>query len=189
MFSPEKDFHKLLIETLGKDGKSISSLAKELEKIGYKHHRLILTGYLRALTDIKILKEREIPPAKVYFPAKPMEDNIYEKVGKKCREISSESSELILYALSHIFRRPVFESELKMSGIPDSFGTVAAEEDSKEARRILKRGGVQVPSNQTAYISNREDLQSDYLILLENLLSDSLDFKHLVLDMRQTKLL
>jgi len=189
MFSPDKDFHKLLIETLGKEGKSISSLAKELEKMGHKHHRLILTGYLRALTDMKILKEREIPPAKVYLPAKPPAENIYEKLGKKCREISSESNELILYSLNRLFRRPVFESELKMSGIPDSFGMIANDEDVKESRRILKRGGVQVPSNQTAYVSNRNDLESDYLILLEYLLAESLDLKHLVLDMRQTKLL
>lgn len=189
MFSPDKDFHKLLIETLGKDGKSISSLAKELEKLGHKHHRLILTGYLRALTDIKILKEREIPPAKVYYPSKAIEENAYEKLGRKCREISSESNELILYSLNRVFRRPVFESELKMSGIPDSFGTVAKDEDIKEARRILKRSGVQIPSNQMAYISNREDLESDFLILLENMLVESLGLKHLVLDMRQTKLL
>ena len=44
MFNPEKDFNRKVIETLGKDGRSISALAKELEAQGIKHHRLILTA-------------------------------------------------------------------------------------------------------------------------------------------------
>jgi hypothetical protein len=189
MFSPEKDFHKLVIETLGKDGKSISSLAKELEKLGFKHHRLILTGYLRALTDLKILKERDIPPAKVYFPTKQSFDSIYERIGKRCREISSEPNELILHALFRLFRRPIFEIELKQAGIINPTGIIADEENVKEARRVLKKAGVQTPSNQDAFVSDREDMEQDYLSLLESLILEAMDTKHLVLDTRQTKLL
>lgn len=189
MFSPEKDFHKIVIEALGKEGKSISSLAKELEKMGFKHHRLILTGYLRALTDIKILKEREIPPAKVYIPTKPSADSVYERVGKKSREISSDPNNLILYALNRMFRRPIFEIELNMAGIMEHIGIQADEDTVKEARRVLKKAGVQAPNNQSAFIPSKTDLDHEYLTLMEALLSESLDIRHLMLDTRQTKLI
>ncbi|MDD3398957.1 MAG: hypothetical protein PHW93_05095 [Candidatus Methanomethylophilaceae archaeon] len=189
MFSPEKDFHKIVIETLGKEGKSISSLAKELEKMGFKHHRLILTGYLRALTDIKILKEREIPPAKVYIPAKQSTDTIYEKVGKRCREISTNPNDLILYTLNRLFRRPIFEIELNMAGILDPIGIEADEESIKEARRVLKKAGVQTPNNQAAFLPSKMNLDPEYIALIESILIEIQDIRHLLLDTRQTKLI
>ncbi|MCD6370703.1 MAG: hypothetical protein J7L63_04330, partial [Thermoplasmata archaeon] len=61
-----KPLKDIIIELLGKDGRSINSLAKELEKMGIRKHRLILTGYLQAMADMGILRERIIKPAKVF---------------------------------------------------------------------------------------------------------------------------
>ena len=83
MFSPEKDLSRKIVETLGKDGMSISSLDKELAKMGIKDHRLVLTGYLRAMTDLGYLKMRDVPPAKIYVPAKRLPDSVYESVSKR----------------------------------------------------------------------------------------------------------
>ena len=96
MFNPEKDFNRKVIECLGKDGKSISALSKELMTMGIKHHRLILTGYLRAMTDMNILREREVPPSKIYQPIRSLPESIYESVGKSCRKLSQDPDELIL---------------------------------------------------------------------------------------------
>ncbi len=70
MFHPDKEMRDLLFEILNNDGKSISAISRELEEQGCSIHRLILTGYLRALTDLNILKEKEVPPAKVYVSSK-----------------------------------------------------------------------------------------------------------------------
>ena len=50
------------------DGKqlSISGLSRELKAEGIEEHRLVLTGYLRALRDLELLEETEVPPSKIY---------------------------------------------------------------------------------------------------------------------------
>ncbi len=62
-----EQFYSILIEILAQKQLSISSIARELKKNGYDQHRLILTGYLRALHDMGYLEELDIPPSKVYF--------------------------------------------------------------------------------------------------------------------------
>ena len=76
MYNPDKEFARIIIDCLGKDGKSISALSKDLEDRGIKMHRLIITGYLRALTDQGVLREREIPPSKIYQPIKAVQETI-----------------------------------------------------------------------------------------------------------------
>ncbi|HRR67139.1 MAG TPA: hypothetical protein P5063_05780, partial [Methanomassiliicoccales archaeon] len=70
MFHPDRDLKQTIISMLSEEGRSISYLSKELKKQGFDMHRLILTGYLRALSDLNILKEKEVPPAKVYTAVK-----------------------------------------------------------------------------------------------------------------------
>ena len=106
MFSPEKDLSRKIIELLGKDGMSISSLDKELSRQGIKDHRLVLTGYLRAMTDLGYLRMRDVPPAKIYVPAKRLPDNIYDAVTAGARAYSGiDTDEVILYCLNRLFRR------------------------------------------------------------------------------------
>ena len=81
MFSPEKDLRDLVIEVLKKDPTSISGLARELSGRGVKMHRLELTGYLKALADLDILKQKDIKPAKVFSVSGARERSLYEMVG------------------------------------------------------------------------------------------------------------
>lgn len=46
---------------------SISGITRELNKLGIIEHRLIITGYLRALRDLNIINEVTIKPAKIYI--------------------------------------------------------------------------------------------------------------------------
>ncbi|MCX9013385.1 MAG: hypothetical protein OIN89_01065, partial [Candidatus Methanoperedens sp.] len=75
-----QQFYDLLIELLSKKQMSISSIARELKKTGYDQHRLILTGYLRALNDMGYLEEIEIPPSKVYIFKEDLRKDIYRIV-------------------------------------------------------------------------------------------------------------
>ncbi|MCL2142940.1 MAG: hypothetical protein FWH44_01580 [Methanomassiliicoccaceae archaeon] len=187
MFNAEKDFNRILTECLGRDGLSISALAKSLESKGIKHHRLILTGYLRALTDMGYLKERDIPPSKIYQVSRPLPDSIYEVVGKACRKLSNDPDELILFVLFRIFKRPVFESELKASGVTRPIGSVISEQDMTEHKKILRRAGNTITGqNAVVPLSDMTDKFQDVLITM---LLDSTESRHLMAETKQSKLI
>jgi len=187
MYNPEKEFYRILIERLGKDGKSISSLSKDLEDMGFKYHRLIVTGYLRALTDMGILKERDVPPSKIYQPVKPVSESIYETVGKSCRKFSQDADELILYVLFKLFKRPVFTSELKLAGVSRPIGREALDHEINECKKVLRRAGNVVPSQSAVFPS--KDFPDQYMEILADITLDVKDSKHLVMETKQTRLL
>jgi len=187
MFNPEKDFNRILMECLGRDGISISALAKALESRGFKHHRLILTGYLRAMTDMGHLKERDIPPSKIYQVSRPLPDSIYEQVSKACRKVSNDPDELILFTLFKLFKRPVFESELKMSGVGRPIGHPVTEDELTDAKKILRKAGNTVSGQGAAIPLN--DLSDMLQEVLMTMLLDSTDSKHLIAETKQSKLM
>ena len=191
MFSPEEDLRRAVFEILGGEGKSISALSRELEKRGYSLHRLILTGYLRALTDLRVLKEREVPPAKIYIPMKPLERDIYEVVGQKVREMAEgeKANALVLCVLSRILRRPVFFDELRRAGVTGQPpGRQASSEERQEAKRILVRAGSKIPDSSKAYLIEEEGLQEASTQILEAMIVDVLNAGHLVRETTQTRL-
>ncbi|AKB74446.1 hypothetical protein MSLAZ_1185 [Methanosarcina lacustris Z-7289] len=128
------------------DGKqlSISGLSRELKAEGIEEHRLVLTGYLRALRDLELLEERKVPPSKIYALPEKGRDPLAEKgrdpLAEKGREpgptalSASEDIYLIfrtyllkidldfripvgVYVISRLFERPCFRRELKLAGI------------------------------------------------------------------------
>lgn len=187
MFNQGKDFHRIVIDTLGKDGKSISSLAKDLEKIGFKHHRLILTGYLRALTDMNVLKERDVPPSKIYQPIKALPDTIYEAVGKACRKISNDPDDLILYCLNKLFKRPVFDNELKAAGVYRHIGRDAFDSEVQECRKFLRRSG-NVVTGQTASYPVKM-FPDEFATALADMAMEFTESRHLIMETKQTRLI
>ena len=66
LFVPERNLKDLVVSYLREQERSISALTKQLRQDGYPFHRLFVTGYLKALADAGILREKDIPPAKVY---------------------------------------------------------------------------------------------------------------------------
>ena len=87
----EKLNHKLL-ELLEGRQLSISGLSRELKAGGIDEHRLILTGYLRALRDLNILEEIEVPPSKIYSLPEKADNYIPESIPEKIEEFSSEKN-------------------------------------------------------------------------------------------------
>ncbi len=187
MFNPEKDFNRRVIEMLGRDGMSISSLAKELEANGMRHHRLILTGYLRALTDMNVLRERDVPPSKIYIPVRDSNDTIYESVEKSVRKLSEDPEEVILYVLHRMFKRPIFESELRMAGVGRVNGRPVDPQSLTDCKKILRRNGNVVVS-ETAY-EPATDYPEIYGDVLADMILECKGSKHLVMATKQTKLM
>lgn len=187
MYNPEKDFGRIVLDILGKDGKSISAVTSELEAKGLKIHRLIITGYLRALTDQGILKEREVPPSKIYVPVKQIPESIYESVGRVCRKISADPDELILYSLYRLLKRPIFTNELKSAGVNRPIGKEAQQHEIQESVKLLRRAGNTVSSQQTA-VYPVKNFQDKYDEVLAELTLDIKDSKHLALETKQTTL-
>ena len=187
MYNPDKEIGRIITDCLGKDGKSISALSKDLEDRGIKLHRLILTGYLRALTDQGILKERDIPPSKIYQPVKQVQGTIYDAVSKSCRNISPDADELILYVLNRLFKRPIFESELRAAGVTRPIGKVASDHDISESRKVLRRAGNIVPSERAVF--PEKEFQEKYYAVLSDMAIETRGCRHLVMETRQTKLI
>ena len=187
MYNPDKEFARMIIDCLGKEGKSISALSKDLEDRGVKIHRLIITGYLRALTDQGILREREIPPSKIYQPVKPVQETIYEAVSRSCRNITNDADELILYVLNRLFKRPIFESELRDAGVTRPIGKVASDHDINESRKVLKRAG-NIGISQKAVFPEK-NFPEKYYEVLADMAIETRGSRHLVMETRQTKLI
>jgi len=135
--------HLKILELLADKQLSISGLTRELKAEGVDEHRLILTGYLRALRDLDVLQEIEVPPSKIYaMPESAVESQAAELPASGASEASenaenSENSENIyllirtqlikidldlripvgVHVISKLFERPCFRRELKLIGI------------------------------------------------------------------------
>lgn len=191
MADPDKVLKEEIFDILKSDGKSISALSRDLEERGINIHRLILTGYLRALTDYNYLKEKEVPPAKVYISVKGKEKDIYEMVGEFSRRLESgpDADLLILYSLNRLFRRPVFFEELRKAGVRDMPSTRQVDiEERQEAKKFIQRAGLKVGDLNLAYRNDDPEMVSRYEDLLSMILCDLMSFSRLVRDTKQTKL-
>jgi len=191
MFVPERNLKDLVVSHIRKEERSISALTVQLKKEGYKFHRLFVTGYLKALADVGILREKEIPPAKVYTTSVHREKNLYEAVGEKCRQVDTDErarARLALAVLQKLFRRPVFYRELKECGYditPEA--VVAAREEKDEALRAFRKMGIAIAANEPAYYV--EDRRNDVRdAIVADLVTDRYGLRDLVLGTKQLRL-
>jgi DNA-binding HxlR family transcriptional regulator len=190
MFLPEKTLKNLIISYVKREEKSISGLARQLNEDGFPIHRLFLTGYLRAMADLGVVKEKQIPPSKVYTTSAHRERNIYEMVGERCRsaELSDrERATLAVFVLESLFKRPVFLQELRECGFDEVSAKSVKGEERAEARMLLLKSGIEIPGNDPAYTSG-EDLEDPASEVLRDLVLDRFDVHHLRVDTKQTKL-
>lgn len=189
--TPER-LKDLIIKYVKEEERSISSLSRRLEEEGHKMHRLVLTGYLKALTDVGVLREKEIPPAKVYTTSAHRDKNLYEAVGEKCLALKvndDEKAEAAVYTLQKLFHRPIFFEELKQCGFKE--GVEDAEQitgdERREAKVALTKAKVHLPYNDPAYL-----IKKDYEIIYQDILTDiiieSFKAKRLVIGTKQLKL-
>lgn len=190
MFHPERDLKQIIISMLTEDGRSISYLSRELKKQGFDMHRLTLTGYLRALSDMNVLKEKDVPPAKIYTPVKGRERDIYLKVTEQARMLAPEKyPELTLYTLFKLFKRPIFKEELERAGIFEfSPGVQAREDEIADARKFMQKTGFKIPTSSKAYVPLTADLEPIFQNLLVQMLVGDSECSYLVKETKQAKL-
>ncbi len=191
MFVPDRNLKDLVVSYVKREERSISALAKDLQKDGFRFHRLFITGYLKALADMGVLKEKQIPPAKVYTTSAHREPNLYEAVGEKCRmheRDEGRQARLAVLVLERIFRRPIFLRELRECGFNGAVvAEVASRDERDEARRAFSKMGLPIPANEPAYaVADRRHEARDAILV--ELLVEKWRVDAMVLDTRQTKL-
>ncbi|UCE81029.1 MAG: hypothetical protein JSV94_00920 [Methanobacteriota archaeon] len=191
MFSPKKDMRELIIEVLRKDSASISGVHRELEAKGVKLHRLELTGYLKALADIGMLKEKDIRPAKVFSVSSLREKSFHELLGEACSAVSDfpgERPTLAAYCLQTLFKRPIFDMEVRRCGFDGLVrGRKATSEERSEAKATLVRQGYKIPNSDVPTIVE-EDLQEQYMKVLGYVIVERFMLGQHVRETTQTKL-
>lgn len=190
-FVPDRNLKDLVLAHVKREERSISALTSQLRKDGYKFHRLFVTGYLKALADVGLLRERQIPPAKVYGASVHRDPNLYEAIGDKCRSVDVDEraqARLAVAVLHKLFRRPVFYRELLECGYdltPEA--VLATKEEKEEALRAFRKLGNAIPSNEPAYyVEDRRNETRDAIIA--ELLTERYGLRDLVLGTRQMRL-
>lgn len=153
-------------------------------------HRLTLTGYLRALSDLNVLKEKDVPPAKIYTPVKGKERDIYLRIAEQARLLAPDRyPELTLYGLFKLFKRPIFKEELERAGVFEfSPGVQAREEEITDTRKFMQKTGFKIPTSSKAYVPVNEDLEGAFQSLLVQMLISDSECSYLVKETKQAKL-
>jgi hypothetical protein len=181
---------------------SISGITRDLKSKGIDEHRLIMTGYLRALRDLKKLDEIEVPPSKTYKLSDNVEkeeDNIYSLIGHHLKDVpASKRIYVAIYVFSSLLERPVFRAELKSMGFHENTIMDAVqkgnpiieipEKDIKILRNSITR--ISIPSVDPAYeISGKDNDNLRYVgIVLLPVLKALMNLEGLVPKTKQTKL-
>jgi hypothetical protein len=196
---------------------SISGLSRELKARGIDEHRLILTGYLRALRDLKILEEIEVPPSKINALPEKTTETLSEKSNElRAPELSDPEevysilrAQLIkinldfripvgVYVVSRLFERPCFRRELKLIGITQKHleqylekpGIVCEAQDMhlKKARAYITK--IEIPPDDPAYEmrENREEVTRLANEVFAGMIKHRVDLDGLVAKSKQTTL-
>ncbi|MEM2925647.1 MAG: hypothetical protein QXJ68_08185 [Methanocellales archaeon] len=177
---------------LEKQQLSISGISRELKAKGLEHHRLVLTGYLRALKDLGYINETEIPPSKIYSFKSTSKRDIYTLIGERIIELHPEKKfPVSVYILNKLFNRPCFKSELKMIGItPRETAGIIEIRDAriKKYRESIKQ--IAIPPEDPAYEAQKidEQLREESIEILAIIIRDIMNLSGLYIKYQQTKL-
>jgi len=195
MFLPDETFKGIIFQELERGDKSISSLHRSLTEEGHKVHRLVLTGYLKAMEEMGILSSRDFPPSRVYSVSLSAEKDIYEAVklaSANMQEINqAKRQEIILYFFQKLFKRPVFQEELLRAGCqadPEAFAVRVSNEERAELKKVLARKDIKIPMKDQAFVLHDPKYDQEFDILLQQLVLDRYKVQGLAIDTKQTKL-
>jgi hypothetical protein len=189
------DYYHVLTKIMVNKQMSISSIARELKKNGYDQHRLILTGYLRALHELGHLDEIDIPPSKVYIFKSGMKRDVYTILKDHLKDIDiTERLEIAVFILSSLFHRPCFKYELELLGIEArKTETVRESKDArlKEHRTAVTR--MKIPADDPAFElngnhSDQSNVSTRGNKVLIEILNDLIDLDGLKAKSQQMKL-
>lgn len=193
MFLPDSSLKGIIMQELEKDDKSISSLYRTLKEADHKLHRLVLTGYLKAMEDMGVLRAKEIPPSKVYSISMTAEKDLYMSVGEYSRNMDIPDARrpaVALYILQKLFKRPVFLSEIRRMGFGGDIEEVAVPvsgDERLEAKKMLTKRGYKTPHRDPAYrVEKKYDKEFEEVV--QDLLLHRFGVSNLAVETRQMKL-
>ena len=194
MFIPDDTFKTIIFQELEKGDKSISSLHRTLQEEGHKVHRLVLTGYLKAMEEMGVLTSREFPPSKVYSISTNAERDIYETVGDACKNMDLKpeiQAEAAFYFFQKLFRRPVFQAELVRAGFdmdPESFAVKVSSEERLEVKRMLAKRNFKLPHRDPAFLIVKKKYDQEFDEIIQIMLLHKFKASGLSMGTRQKKL-
>ncbi|MHC1603456.1 MAG: hypothetical protein ACXQTK_01950 [Candidatus Syntropharchaeales archaeon] len=169
---------KDLIEKLLMDRDlSISAIQRQLEELGFKEHRLILTGYLRAMRDLGILEEVEVPPSKIYSLISREEEpkmSFYDLIEQGIDELKlDDEARLVLAVLiiNTLFHRPAFRAELKRMRIKHVYTRSLHEVDGKAYLSQIDQNKLTIPENDPAFECDYEVIPAQSYEMMIRVLS------------------
>ncbi|HEC81504.1 MAG TPA: hypothetical protein ENI42_03650 [Thermoplasmatales archaeon] len=195
MFENNITLQDIILEHLRDKQASISSIHRKLQKEGYKLHRLVITGYLKALADNGILKEQDIKPSKVYsIRSKTSKKNIYHTIGEEIKTLTDskkKQTQLAIYVLQKLFHRPIFLEELKRCGVEtdEINAKKVGGEERIQARKLLSRTTIKIPDRDPAYIiEENQEYEKLRQEIMEKTIINTFNIHHLVLKSKQITL-
>ncbi|RZB32913.1 MAG: hypothetical protein AEth_00259 [Candidatus Argoarchaeum ethanivorans] len=183
-------FYNTITEILTKQEFSISGVSRELKKHGYDYHRLIVTGYLRALEDVGYMERKDVPPSRIYACVN-KEKDIYELIADKLDQISIEKRlHVAVFLLTNLLGRPCFKHELTLLGIsnpnPNPHINKSMNENLDHFRADVTR--INIPPNDLAYELIDNVVPFEAVDILLQILKDRLDLGGLKAKHQQTTL-
>ncbi|MBP2030911.1 hypothetical protein J2755_001859 [Methanohalophilus levihalophilus] len=143
---------------------SISHITRDLKEMDMEEHRLVITGYLRALRDVGKLAEIEVPPSKTYKlleESEKGEKDIYSLLQDSLNKIESkERFNVAVFLVTNLFERPIFKEELKLLGItenqiktslsnPSGIVKQVPDSEAKGLRKSINK--ISIPKSDPAY--------------------------------------
>lgn len=160
----EKEKYKLILNEIKGEEKSITGIQKSLEKKGINMHRLVLTGYLNAMVELGILKEKEIKPAKIFTFVEQSRKDIYFIVGENMKKFDDNNSGYnTLLVLYYLFDRPVFTKEIEKCNVSlpkTGFKTVNSKYRDEYIKKLLD-ADIIIPQSSLLY----EPIEKDNVLL------------------------
>jgi len=191
MFELDKELKSLILDNLPEDGMSISALSRLLSEKGIRLHRLELSGYLKALSDMGILKARDVKPSKVFSPLQSKKKSLYDSLGEIVRRDEDDEDKragIALFVLNRLFRRPIFDRELRMCGLTGAPASKRAiDKERSEAASVASKAGIKVGPSDIALIPTGNFSQACNRIVAD-LLIEMAGLKPLVAETKQKTL-
>ncbi|MBA3045138.1 MAG: hypothetical protein KKH41_05665 [Candidatus Thermoplasmatota archaeon] len=195
MFIPDDTFKTKIFQELEIGDKSISTLHRALTESGQKVHRLVLTGYLKAMEEMGLLTSREFPPSKVYSISTMSDKDIYGTVKDICDELDvlphDRKPEVILYFFQKLFKRPVFQSEMLRAGFdgdPEIFAVKIPNEERLELKKMLAKRGFRLAMKEPAFTVREANYDKEFDMILQMAILRKFRAGNLAVDTKQTKL-
>ncbi len=166
--------------------KSISAISRSLKDAGEDSHRLILTGYLRAMRDLGVLKEVDMPPSKLYtYEGGVIKGDLYSLLADKVKNISEDiQAPSAIMIINTLLERPCFEHELREIGVKprksEYIKRVRTSELNIHRKNITR---IDIPKDDSAYEINTDkvgkELLQETVNLLQSMLQEIIDLNEL----------